>query len=114
MDPYGLTFEHYDGIGRYRTKDGLQAVDASATLPEIGPVKDAVELMGRLSTSDQVRRCMVQNWFRYGLGRYETDKDGPTLASVSTAFARADHRITELLIALVSTEGFRYRAPIVP
>jgi hypothetical protein len=114
MDPYGLTFEHYDGIGRYRAKDGLQAVDATATLSEIGVVKDAVDLMGRLSTSDHVRRCVVQNWFRYGLGRLETDKDNPTLASVASAFARADHRIPELLIAIASSDGFRYRAPIVP
>jgi hypothetical protein len=114
MDPYGLTFEHYDGIGRYRAKDGLQTVDATATLPEVGFVQDAVDLMQRLSTSDHVRRCVVQNWFRYGLGRLETEKDDPTLAAVAAAFARADHRIPELLIALVSSDGFRYRAPIVP
>jgi hypothetical protein len=114
MDPYGLTFEHYDGIGRYRTKDGVQDVDATGNLPDIGPVKDAVELMAHLAKSDQVRRCVAQSWFRYGLGRYETDKDAATLALVGSAFARADHRIPELMVALVSSEGFRYRAPIVP
>jgi len=113
MDPYGLTFEHYDGIGRYRAKDGLQVVDSSETLPEIGPVKDAVELMGHLSQSDQVRRCVVQNWFRYALGRNATDKDAATLAFVLGAFARTDYRIPDLLVAMASSDGFRYRSPIV-
>jgi hypothetical protein len=114
FDPYGLTFEHYDGIGRYRVKDGLQPVDATSTLPEVGFVKDAVDLMGHLATSDHVRRCVVQNWFRYGLGRAETDKDAPTLDAITAAFARADYRIPELMIAMVSSDGFRFRAPIVP
>jgi Protein of unknown function (DUF1592)/Protein of unknown function (DUF1588)/Protein of unknown function (DUF1595)/Protein of unknown function (DUF1587)/Protein of unknown function (DUF1585) len=114
MDPYGLTFEHYDGIGRYRAKDGLQPVDATATLPGIGFVNDAVDLMAHLATSDQVRRCMVQSWFRYGLGRLENEKDAATLGSVSAAFAHADYRVPELLVAMVSTDGFRYRAPLVP
>jgi hypothetical protein len=114
MDPYGLAFEHYDGIGRYRTKDGLQPVDATSMLPEIGFVKDAVDLIGHLAKSDRVRRCVVQNWFRYGLGRTETDKDATTLASIADAFARADDRIPEMLVAMVSSDGFRYRAPIVP
>jgi hypothetical protein len=114
MDPYGLTFEHYDGIGRYRAKDGVQAVDSTGTLPDIGFVKDAVELIGRLYQSEQVRRCMVQNWFRYGLGRLETEQDAATLASALAAFARSDYRIPELMLAMVSSDGFRYRAPIVP
>jgi hypothetical protein len=114
MDPYGLTFEHYDGIGRYRSKDGVQAVDATGTLPEIGFVKDAVDLMGHLATSDQVRSCVIASWFRYGLGRLETEKDAPTLAAVSSAFARADYSVPELLVAMVSTDAFRYRAPLVP
>jgi hypothetical protein len=70
--------------------------------------------MAHLAKSDQVRRCVAQSWFRYGLGRYETDKDAATLALVGSAFARADYRIPELMVALVSSEGFRYRAPIVP
>jgi hypothetical protein len=113
MDPYGLTFEHYDGIGRYRNKDGVQAVDATGTLPGIGDVEDAVDLIGRLAKSDQVRRCVVQKWFRFALGRVENDADDATLAVVQKRFAGSDYRIPDLLVAMVATDGFRFRAPIV-
>ena len=113
MDPYGLTFENYDGIGRYRTKDGIQPVDATETLSEIGPVKNAVDLMEHLASSDQVRRCVVQHWFRHALGRVEAETDAATLSLVLAAFARADYRIPDLLVAMASSDGFRYRSPIV-
>jgi hypothetical protein len=114
MDPYGLTFEHYDGIGRFRTMDGNQQVDASGMLPTVGAVDDAVDLMGRLAKSDQVRRCMVQQWFRFALGRMEVDKDAPTINVVHEAFVRSDYRIPDLVVAMASSEGFRYRSPLVP
>jgi hypothetical protein len=114
MDPYGLTFEHYDGIGRYRTMDGNQKVDATGTLPTVGQVNDAVDLMGRLAKSDQVRRCVVQHWLRFGLGRMEVDKDTATIDVAYDAFVRSDYRIPDLMVAMAATEGFRYRSPLVP
>ena len=31
MDPFGFAFEHYDGIGKYRTMDNGKAVDATGS-----------------------------------------------------------------------------------
>jgi hypothetical protein len=113
MDPYGLTFEIYDGIGRYRTNDGMQAVDATGTLPGIGPVHDAVELMKQLATSDQVRSCVVKQWFRYAFGRPETADDSETLATATDGFSRAGYQIPDLLVTLASSTGFRVRKQVV-
>src|SRR5579859_3882230 len=105
MDPYGLTFEIFDGIGRYRTHDGVQPVDATGDLPVVGMVKDAIDLMQHLATSDQVRDCMVKQWFRYALGRPETTDDAATLASAKDGFASAGYRIPDLLVSLATTPG---------
>ena len=76
MDPYGLTFENYDAIGRYRTTDGNKLVDASAKgLPAIGDVKNAVELMDALASNPTVRSCLTRQWFRYAFGRQELPGD---------------------------------------
>jgi hypothetical protein len=115
MDPFGLTFEIYDGIGRYRTKDGVKAVDAtSQDLPGIGDVRDAVDLMGKLARNADVRSCFTRQWFRYALGRAEVPADDGTLAAAQDAFARGEYRIPDLLVALAGTRGFRYRAPVAP
>src|SRR4051812_29115110 len=72
FDPIGFAFESYDGIGRYRTTDNGQPVDASGTL-QLGSrtvtFKDAVELMPALAASDDVRACMATQWSRYLLRR---------------------------------------------
>jgi hypothetical protein len=116
MDPYGLTFENYDAIGRWRASDGRNPVDASARgLPGgIGDVKDALELMTKMASSDVVRGCMVKQWFRYGFGRQEVVTDEGTLSAALAAFAAADHSIPDLLVGLASSRGFRYRPAIAP
>lgn len=114
MDPYGLTFEHFDGIGRYRSHDGVQPVDSSSTLPDIGLVTDAVDLLKRLARSEAVRACAVKHWFRYANGRVETEGDAATLAAARERFESAEQHIPELLVALATSSGFRRRPSIVP
>src|SRR6266508_6423538 len=117
MDPLGIAFEIFDGMGRFRKMDGNQPVDASSELAGTdrdGPVKDAVELMGRLATASEVRRCLATQWFRYAFGRMETPDDSGIVAAAFDGFARSDYRIPDLLVALSTTKGFRYRLPIQP
>jgi hypothetical protein len=113
MDPVGFGFEHFDGIGRYRaTENGLE-IDASgefiASLDIDGPFDGAVELANRLAGSEQVKSCVVAQWFRFGYGRVETEADSCSITQVEEAFAAANYDIKELVIALTMTDAFRYR-----
>jgi hypothetical protein len=112
FDPFGLTFEIYDPIGRYRTTEGSKPVDASGKgLPSgFADVKDATELLPQLAKSDVVRDCLVKQWFRFALGRDDDKDDGATLATARAAFAHADFAVRDLLVGLATTRGFRYRA----
>jgi len=115
MDPLGIPFEIYDGIGKYRTIDGGEAVDATSALAGTdndGPVKDATELMKRLSQTSEVRRCMTQQWFRYVFGRMDTAGDGPAIDAALQAFGSSGHQIPDLLVALSTTNAFRFRRPV--
>ena len=80
MDPIGLAFENYDGIGRYRMSEGAGApIDASGEIhgtDVAGTFDGPLELSRRILESEQARQCVVRNWFRYALGRGETDADG--------------------------------------
>jgi hypothetical protein len=112
FDPFGLTFEIYDPIGRYRMTENNKPVDASGrNLPGgFTDVKDATELLPQLARNETVRSCLVKQWFRYALGRVEVSQDDATLAIARAAFARADYGIRELVVGLATTRGFRYRA----
>jgi hypothetical protein len=116
FDPIGFAFEGYDGIGRFRTTDNGQPVDASGTL-ELGSktvkFKDAVELMPALAANDEVRACVATQWMRYLLRREETKGDMPSLEAVQKAFRDSSYDMRELLVAIVSSDAFTRRTPAV-
>jgi hypothetical protein len=112
MDPIGFGFEHFDGIGRYRATEWGQAVDAAGELLATdvdGAFNGAVELARLLASSDQVKACVVTQWFKYGYGRFETDEDDCSVDELHAAFAASNYDIKELIIALTLTDAFRYR-----
>jgi hypothetical protein len=113
MDPVGLGFEHFDGVGRWRDVDGGRPIDATGELVDTqdvdGPFDGVVELASKLSQSAQVEQCMVRQWFRFGYGRGESDADQCTLAALDAAFAQSHGDINQLLIALTQTDVFFYR-----
>jgi hypothetical protein len=114
FDPIGFAFENYDGIGRYRTTDNDQTVDASGSLELNGRTvkfKDAVELMPALAASDDVRACMATQWTRYLLRREETKGDMPSVQAVQKAFRDSSYDLRELLVAIVSSDAFTRRTP---
>ena len=78
MDPLGLAFESYDGIGRYRTMDVGKSIDTAGTLtgaePEGARFANALELGQLLAGSATANRCFVETAFRYAHGRPASDR----------------------------------------
>lgn len=112
IDPYGMAFETYDAIGRWRTMDGTQPVDASVditgTQMSNGRVKNGIELVKKLAAAPEARDCMTRQWFRYLYGREEHEHDDPTLNEARGAFERSGNRIPDLLVGLVTTKAFTH------
>ena len=112
MDPIGLGFENFDGIGAFRTMDGNVPVDATGNIVMAGPGLDgtfngAVELANRLAGSDIVSNCMVSQWFRYSMGRMETTNDACSIQGIREAFAASGGNIRELLARVALSPAFR-------
>ena len=117
MDPVGFGFEHYDGIGLWRAQDHKLPVDATGEVTDSkdanGKFDGAIQLAQRLAQSDEVRACVVTQWFRYGHGRPDVKADACTMAQLNATFATAKYDIKELLVALTQTDAFRYRNRVV-
>jgi hypothetical protein len=113
IDPLGIPFENYDGIGAWRTSDGPAPVDPSSeidgTAASNGPVKDALELTRKLAGSNEVRDCLALQWFRYAIGRDEQTADDASLAQVRRAFRESGYKVPALVAAIALTDSFRYQ-----
>jgi len=116
IDGAGFGFENYDQFGRYRSEENGQAINASGEMLKTGeaavdgPFDGVAELSNRLATSPRVERCLATNWYRFAMGRVETEADGCSLRDVQQKFAASGGQFKELLVALTLTDAFRYRA----
>lgn len=111
MDPIGFGLEHYDAIGAWRTMDGENPVDAIGELfgtDVDGEFDGALELSAKLAQSETVRACVVHQWMRYGLGRFESPEDACTEKSLMTRFASSDGDVHELVVAVATSRAMRY------
>ena len=112
INPPGFAFEHYDAIGRWRSHDNGQPVDASGSLTLAGgehiTFDDGVDFARQLAASGRVRDCYVLHWTRYALGE-RLDAAAPGLDALRAGF-RADDSIEELLVSIAGSDLFRRRS----
>ncbi|HEY2902647.1 MAG TPA: DUF1592 domain-containing protein [Polyangia bacterium] len=109
MDPIGLAFENYDGMGRWRDTEGGQAIDVSGKLTGTdvdGPFVGAVQLAQKLASSAQVSACAVRELFRFGFGRFETAEDAPTLSQLASGFGADRQKVVDLMVAMTQVPAF--------
>jgi hypothetical protein len=112
LDPVGMGFENYDGIGAYRSQEANRPVDAQGELTATdidGTFVGAVELAHRLASSNQVSDCAVKHWFHFVFGRQESQADGCTLRTMLDSFSASNGNIRELLLSMTQSPAFLYR-----
>ncbi|MEM6787869.1 MAG: DUF1592 domain-containing protein [Myxococcota bacterium] len=114
IDGVGFGFEAYDAVGAYREREGDLPVDVRGNVvgaeDATGEFEGAIELSAQLAASQITRRCVVNQWFRFALGRIESEADERDLASVYATFGEhADLR--ELIVAIAQSRPFTTRYP---
>jgi mono/diheme cytochrome c family protein len=110
MDPLGFGLESFDAIGRWRTQDGGQPVDASGVLPSgeafQGPAELRVLLKRRLP---DFARCLTEKMLTYALGRGLRAQDRPTVRALSDQLAASGYAFQTLIYGVVHSLPFRSR-----
>ncbi len=114
MDPMGLSFEHYDAIGRYReTYDTGQDILTQDTIAEPDIVfSDGPDLVEQLIQRPDVRACYATHWFRYMNAREELAEDDCSLETIVDGFEESGGSVQGLIHALVQSDSFRVRRAI--
>lgn len=113
MDPMGLGLENFDGLGRYRDNDNGHPIDASGIVNGV-PFQNAAELGTALRKDPAAAACFVNKLYTHAQGRSAVDVDSAALASLTSEFGASGNRADQLLVALVSSEAFRFVEPSKP
>ncbi len=115
MDPLGLPFEMYNHAGLFRTTELDKPVDTSGEIIDSGdpaldgPVKNALEMIEKLSSSERVEQVFVRHAFRFWMGRNETLNDAPVLQAAHKAYQDSGGSMNALLASLLTSDAFLYR-----
>ena len=109
IDPWGIALEHYDAIGKFRTKVKSKPVVATDTLPDGQELKGAAILKQYLVNHrhEDFSRALVTRLSIYALGRDLQLSDEDLVDDLTNDFIRQDYRILELIQAIVSSNAFR-------
>lgn len=107
MDPIGFAFESFDPLGAYRTTDNGLPVDPRGELNGQG-FAGARSLSAMLAEEPAVADCLSRMAYRYATGHLETRGELRVLRGLAAAFREGGHRLSELIVALVASDGFRY------
>ena len=114
FNPLGYAFENYDAIGKYRTTDVGQAVDAADSYVLDGQRKsftNGVELSQLLADAKETHSCYVQNMMSYLHGRPLADQD-QTMVDYYARLSRAGMaNLHDLELAIVTSDAFLNRLP---
>lgn len=115
IDPVGFSFEHYDGVGSFRTHDNGKPVDASGSIYAAyddemsGDFTGVPQLSRKLAESKQVHDCVASDWLRFAMGRGLGEGDQCSLTQVQDTFMKSSGRFDDLLVAIVMSDTFRTR-----
>jgi hypothetical protein len=108
MDPLGLAMENYDAIGRWRTSDRGNPIDASGELPTGQKVRNAGDLIRLLrdQKSEQFVRTLTEKLMTYGLGRGLEYYDRCAIDQILAKASKNDYRFQELLLGIITSDPF--------
>lgn len=111
LDPIGLTMENFDAIGKFREMDEGQEIDVAGDLSGV-PFNGPVQLGRLLADMPETAACLATHMYRYATGHVENSAERDTvLADLITLFQANGYDLRDLMLEIVSTDGFRFVAP---
>lgn len=114
FDPFGLVFEHYDELGRYRTTIGDVPVDASWDIPQppslAGPVESLADLVPKLVASAEIGKCATQRVTTYAVQRQIDLELSCHVDELAMGFAEDGRDLVALVKRVATSQVMRIRS----
>jgi hypothetical protein len=109
IDPWGIAFENFDAVGRWRTKIGNTPVDASSVLfnkQELHGM-DGLKRFLLENRQDQFARAMVYKMTSYALGRPLSFADRSGVEQITTALRQQGDGLATLVMLIATSDLFQ-------
>ena len=108
MDPIGFAMENFDGIGRWRTRESGQKLDASGQLVDGSKIDGVVSLREALVRySPQFVRVVTEKLLTYALGRGVESDDMPVVRSIVRESGKNDYRFSAIVLEIIKSAPFQ-------
>ena len=113
MDPIGFALENYDAIGRYRTQDAGQEIDASGEFADGTKFTGSEDLKTIISQKKGLFvRCLSEKMLTYALGRGLSYRDRPAVEGISKVLKTENYKFSVLVKEIVKSKPFAMRRGI--
>ena len=109
IDPWGIAFENYDALGRWRDDVNGTPVDASSLLFNQQELKgsDGLKRFLLQNRQDQFVRAMVHKLATFALGRPLTFSDHADIDIITANVRRQDDGLATMINCLVASDLFQ-------
>jgi hypothetical protein len=114
INPAGFAFENYDPLGRYRTTESGQPVNAADTYVFASggkSFKNAIEFSRLLAESPEVHECYSRGWLSYLEGRSLLPQDEPFVKWLASRSLGERASLRSLALTVVTDDSFLTRLP---
>ncbi len=108
LDPLGLSFEHFDAIGKWRDSENGKPIDATGTLPGGIALNGAADLKSTLlGRADQFVEALCSKVLTYALGRGVEPFDRPAVRQIARRTRAEGDKLSALIESVVLSQTFR-------
>jgi hypothetical protein len=101
FDPFGISLENFDTVGRYRTVDEqMRPINAAVTLPASAggtPIQDAVGMGQALAMTGVFSACTATKLITYALAETGVQGDSCATKAVAERFKNTDQSFSALV-----------------
>ncbi len=110
MDPVGFALENFDAVGRWRTTEDRQPIDASGGLPD-GSTANGVAALerGLLQRPELFAGTLSEKLLIFALGRGVAPHDAPAVRQIVRRAHTDNYRFSSLILGIVNSTPFQMR-----
>ena len=103
----GFALENFDAVGKWRTMDAGNPIDATSTITD-GTYLDGISSLRDLTirNGEQFARVITEKLLTYAVGRGMEVEDMPLVRSIARDAAEEDYRFSSLLMGVIQSPAF--------
>ena len=111
IDPWGIAFENFDAVGKWRDSIGKNPVDSTSKLYNKHELRGIDGLKDYLmdNRQDQFARALCYKMASYALGRPLTFGDRSLVEKISSQLREDGDGLADLVILIVQSDLFQLK-----